>query len=250
MTRKSDTFVPIGCIAASTTRDEVLVALGLGSCIGVALWCGQSGAVGLAHIYLPSSVGAEVPDNRPAKFADIGVPALIAAVESLGGVRARMAAFLVGGAQMFEFESRMTDGPNSGVGMRNDAAVRAALAAEGIPISGTETGGISGRSMRISPHSTWVSVYSAQERHQAAMDALKDKAAAAHRTTSITPATRALGGAGMPVPTPAIPAGPAALVPPTVEVTPLVSPVEPVVAMTAVGPRRYTPASAGQPRPA
>ena len=189
MTRKADTLVPIGCIAASTTRGEVLVALGLGSCIGVAVWCEHSGAVGVAHIYLPSSVGAEVPDNRPAKFADTGVPALIAAVEALGGLRTSMSAFLVGGAQMFEFESRMAAGSNSSVGLRNDAAVREALAAEGIPISGSETGGVSGRSMRISPGSTWVSVFSSQDRQKTALDALTS-VAATRATISITPRTR------------------------------------------------------------
>jgi len=100
-----------------------------------------------------------------------------------------MSALLVGGAQMFEFESRMAAGSNSSVGLRNDAAVREALAAEGIPISGSETGGVSGRSMRISPGSTWVSVFSSQDRQKTALDALTS-VAATRATISITPRTR------------------------------------------------------------
>ena len=64
----------MGELAASAVADDVLVSLGLGSCIGLALMDRRLGVAGLAHVVLPVSSG-NAPTNSW-KFADSGFVAL------------------------------------------------------------------------------------------------------------------------------------------------------------------------------
>ena len=133
-----ETMVRMGELAATRSADEVLVSLGLGSCIGVAVIDPHSRVAGLAHIMLPAATpGAASPGARS---ADEGVPALVDAVVELGARRSRLEATLVGGAAMFS---------GLDIGARNAEAVHAALAAERIPVRAAATGGSTGRTIRI-----------------------------------------------------------------------------------------------------
>lgn len=129
-------------IVASRKESDVLVAMGLGSCIGVALLDRASPVAGLAHVVLPEGrSGTAVP----AKFADTAVPELIRQVSALGAAASDLSAVLVGGAQL------LPPGPNGrpDIGHRNEQAVRAALAAAGIAVSVAVTGGALARTIRI-----------------------------------------------------------------------------------------------------
>lgn len=133
----------MGELAVAAAPQDELVSIGLGSCVGVALFDAACGVAGLAHVMLPEANAAY---SAPAKFADRAVPALVAQVERRGARRERLVAVLAGGAQMF--------GGSEGVegldlGMRNEAAVRAALALERIPIRAAATGGNRGRTVRV-----------------------------------------------------------------------------------------------------
>jgi chemotaxis protein CheD len=140
----NETMVRMGELAASKDNGHVLVSLGLGSCIGLALVDARSGVAGLAHVVLPESGGRE---DKIGRFADRAVPELLSQVEKLGAVRPRVKAVLVGGASMFAVGSAGLD-----VGPRNEAAVREQLKALRIPIAATETGGNRGRTIRVSVH--------------------------------------------------------------------------------------------------
>ena len=137
----TDVVVRMGELAASASVDDVLVCVGLGSCIGLALVCRDGRACGLAHIVLPESSGREA--ERPAKYAERGVPALVAALGALGVRPDSLDAVLVGGAQMFSMSTGME------IGARNEAAVRAALQGFGIPVTATATAGGVGRTVRV-----------------------------------------------------------------------------------------------------
>jgi chemotaxis protein CheD len=137
----SETMVRMGEYAFSAGADDVLVSLGLGSCVGVALIDRGTRVAGLAHVVLPSAEGR---DDTPGKFADTAVPALLEAVLGLGARRTRLEAVLVGGASMFSFGTAGLD-----IGQRNDAAVREELARLRIPVAAAETGGSSGRTVRV-----------------------------------------------------------------------------------------------------
>ena len=144
MTAVGDIAVRMGELAVSSTTGDVLVSLGLGSCIGLALVDQRRGIAGLAHIMLPEAI----PGGGPAgKFADLAVPELLKQTTALGTTRGVLKAVLVGGAQMFSL------GKGSGLdtGGRNETAVRALLAAERIPVVASATGGSTGRTIRVFP---------------------------------------------------------------------------------------------------
>jgi chemotaxis protein CheD len=131
--------------AVSRNADDVLVSLGLGSCIGLALLDTEAHVAGLTHIVLPESSAR--PGGAPAKFADTAVPALLDAVVKLGANRARLKAVLCGGAHMF-------GSPNGSsallqIGDRNATRTLAELKQRQIPVRNADTGGSSGRSIEV-----------------------------------------------------------------------------------------------------
>lgn len=129
-----------GC-AVSRDPHERLTALGLGSCIGLALLDPRTGVAGLAHIVLPG--GTPLPGDPPVKYAPSGVAFLIERVIAGGGRRTRLQAVMVGGASMFSSSSKLE------VGLRNTIAVREELERARIPVTAESTGGKRGRTLRV-----------------------------------------------------------------------------------------------------
>jgi len=78
----------------------ILVTLGLGSCVGIALYDAQVKVAGLSHIMLPSSKQIKNNQNK-AKFADTAILLLIEKMMTMGAQKDRIKAKIVGGAQMF-----------------------------------------------------------------------------------------------------------------------------------------------------
>ena len=146
-----ETMVRMGELAVSSEPGHVLVSLGLGSCIGLALVDRRMGVAGLAHIVLPQSQGHVNENHR--KFADLAVPELLTALEQAGARKIRLEAVLVGGASMFAVSSSSLE-----VGQRNEAAVRDQLASLRIPIVATATGGSKGRTIRVEVGTSAVTV--------------------------------------------------------------------------------------------
>ncbi len=130
----------MGELAVSGRAGDELVAIGLGSCIGLVLADRPAGIAGLAHVVLPEAQGKLEPR---AKFADLAVPELLDRVLAAGGVRRRLEAVLIGGARMFSV------GASLDIGARNAEAVRAALERAGVRIVAEETGGNRGRTARV-----------------------------------------------------------------------------------------------------
>jgi chemotaxis protein CheD len=139
----AEIMVRMGELAVSRTPGDVLVSIGLGSCIGLCLIDRRRGVVGLAHVMLP----AGGPGDMPGKFAPSAVPALVAELKKLGAVPSALEAVLVGGAQMFSFGNN--GGGRLDVGNRNNAACREALEAARIPVLADATGGSTGRTVRV-----------------------------------------------------------------------------------------------------
>jgi chemotaxis protein CheD len=147
----AETMVRMGELVATATAGDVLVSLGLGSCIGLALLDRRVGVAGLAHVVLPDSDGHKASNRF--KFADQAVPELIERVIGLGGRPSRLEAVLVGGASMFA-----VTGSSLEVGQRNEAAVRDILDARRIPVLATATGGKKGRTIRVDAATAGVTV--------------------------------------------------------------------------------------------
>jgi chemotaxis protein CheD len=145
-----ETMVRMGELAISDTRGDVLVSLGLGSCIGLAVVDKRAGVAGLAHIVLPAATGAPKPGSLN-KFADHAVPALVDGMVQRGASRVFMQASLIGGASMFA-------GAGLEVGARNADAVRDLVAGRRVPVVAEAVGGSKGRTVRVDVTSGAVSV--------------------------------------------------------------------------------------------
>ena len=143
MTTAAEVMVRMGEMAVSRTPGDVLVSIGLGSCIGLCLIDRRRQAVGLAHVMLPTGG----PGETPGKFAPSAVPALVEELQELGAVKSSLEAVLVGGAQMFSFGN--AGAGKLDVGARNNVATREALDAARIPVIADATGGSTGRTVRL-----------------------------------------------------------------------------------------------------
>lgn len=121
-----------------------ITTLGLGSCVGIALYDPATKMAGLAHIMLPDS--SQIRNNTNiAKFADTGIAELIRQMCAAGAGRFRLTAKIAGGAQMFAV--RTASGETSSVGERNVEAVKAVLMKERIRILAEDTGANYGRTV-------------------------------------------------------------------------------------------------------
>jgi chemotaxis protein CheD len=127
------------------TGDAVLFAIGLGSCVGIALYDTRVRVGGLAHIMLPHPTSARKP-SPPGRFASTAVEFMIEQMVTQGAARRRLFARLIGGAAMFE-AVLAEDGP--ALGTRNIEAARAALAAAKIPLRAELVGGNHGRTVNF-----------------------------------------------------------------------------------------------------
>jgi chemotaxis protein CheD len=124
---------------------DLLVTLGLGSCVAIMLHDRQARVGGLAHVLLPEPALARDRGNS-AKFAATAVPMLMEEMAALGARSGRLEARIVGGASMFA--TLMVPG-SLNMGERNIRASREALRKAGIPLLGEAVGGDHGRSVRF-----------------------------------------------------------------------------------------------------
>ncbi|MGL4773748.1 MAG: chemotaxis protein CheD [Clostridium sp.] len=124
-----------------------IMTVGLGSCIGIAIYDKMNKVAGLSHIMLPDSSQFKTVENKM-KFADLAIPMLIELMQKNGGNKRYFTAKIVGGASMFSFSDKNLV---SDIGKRNGEAVKAKLAREGIPIVGEHIGGNKGRTMVFDP---------------------------------------------------------------------------------------------------
>lgn len=125
------------------SAQAALLALGLGSCIGICAFDPRAGVAGLAHIVLPGSEGHE---GSPGKFADTAVIYLIEEMARLGAVKSRICIAMAGGAQLF---AGTTSCSRLDIGPRNTAAVRAELERHGLLVAASDLGGSVGRTVTL-----------------------------------------------------------------------------------------------------
>ena len=138
--------IKVGMADLNLCRDpDIITTLGLGSCIGIALYDPSTKIGGLAHIMLPDSTKMRNNSNI-AKFADTGIEELLNRMIKAGAVKSRLVAKIAGGAKMFEV-SGLSDIGN--VGQRNAEASRAKLKQLGIRLIAEDTGLNYGRTVEL-----------------------------------------------------------------------------------------------------
>ena len=141
------TMIKVGMADANICHSpDVITTLGLGSCVGVALYDKTTKIAGLVHVMLPDSTKVRQNQNK-AKFADTGIDMLIDMMRKEGANRSLLTA-KIAGAQMFAFGS---NNDMLRVGQRNVEAVKAKLKELGIRILAEETGENYGRTVEFYP---------------------------------------------------------------------------------------------------
>ena len=118
-----------------------LITLGLGSCVGVAIYNPKLRVGGLSHIMLPNSQEFK-KNHQIEKFADLAIPAMVKEIEKLSD-KGDLVAKIAGGASMFDLDR----GGRETIGNRNIKSVEKILKELNIPILGKDVGGNSGRTM-------------------------------------------------------------------------------------------------------
>lgn len=122
---------------------DKLITLGLGSCVGIAIYDKTTKIGGLSHIMLPDS-NQFTKNIKVEKFADLAIPRMVKEINNRNN--RNLVAKIAGGASMFSFSDNSLV---SSIGDRNVAAVEKILDDLGIPILGRETGGKIGRTMIV-----------------------------------------------------------------------------------------------------
>ena len=124
---------------------DLLVIVGLGSCIAIVLHDAGACVGGLAHVLLPSPALSK-PDGNPAKSPQTAVPRLLELMARRGANPRRVTGRLAGGASMF---AALAPPGTIQMGERNVVAARQVLNAHGIPLVGEAVGGDFGRTVRL-----------------------------------------------------------------------------------------------------
>lgn len=139
--------VGLGEQAVSRNPEEVLVAYGLGSCVGIVMTDPISHFSGLLHAVLPRAAnGTASGESNPYKYVESGIENLLAVLIRHGANQSRLAVRMIGGANML-MASDMTR--SFDIGTRNIEAAHTTLNRLKLPIVAAEVGGHTGRTLRV-----------------------------------------------------------------------------------------------------
>ncbi len=141
--KTQEIYVKMGKIEV-THNPHTLVALGLGSCVGVALYDSEHHIGGMAHVMLPDSSRFQNHSDKD-KFADVAIPKMVDEMVRYGARKENIKAKIAGGAQMFAGMA----GTEMDVSSKNIAAVRDVLKKENLPIIADDTGSNYGRTIKL-----------------------------------------------------------------------------------------------------
>jgi len=136
----------MGDIVTASEPEDVLVSLGLGSCVAVVLYDQKKNRAAMAHVMLPDSQSRKGSlSAKPGKFADTALSNLIKEMEKMGSRKKDLKAKIAGGARMFSFSSSS----KMNIGDINVEKVTVLLEEHDIPLEGSDTGGNKGRSVKF-----------------------------------------------------------------------------------------------------
>jgi chemotaxis protein CheD len=136
--------VGLGEIQISRSPQDVLVAYGLGSCVGVGMYDPVAHIAGMLHAVLPSHPNG-ANDQSP-KYVDSGILALLVQMLRSGAERHRLVVRMAGGANMLVAPGFSQ---TFNIGSRNVDSAYATLASLNLRITSQEVGGNTGRTLRF-----------------------------------------------------------------------------------------------------
>ncbi len=143
-TQEKRLTVDIGDFKVSNDPSELIITYALGSCIAVILHDPIRHIGGMIHYMLPlSGASPERAKERPAMFADTGVPRLFEAVYGLGAVKRDLVVKVAGGGTLHD------DNGVFNIGQRNYTVLRKMLWKNSILIASEDVGGRKSRTVRF-----------------------------------------------------------------------------------------------------
>ncbi len=136
--------VGLGEYCVSRDSSDVLIAFGLGSCLGIGMYDPVAHVGGLIHVVLPEQKAGNDPNS--AKFVDTGIPLILDKVIAQGADKSRLIIRMAGGANM------LTSPGLSGtfdIGTRNIAMAHEVFKKLNLKLKVEEVGGQVGRTVRM-----------------------------------------------------------------------------------------------------
>lgn len=138
--------VGLGEIKISNQKDDILVAYGLGSCLGIAMYDPILKLAGMLHAVLPSCEPTVSQGDACSKYVCCGIDRMLELLLKQGAQRNRIIVRMAGGANMLA-TSTFSDIMN--IGQRNIESARNKLDELHFKIAGEEVGGNIGRTVRF-----------------------------------------------------------------------------------------------------
>ncbi|MBI5715595.1 MAG: chemotaxis protein CheD [Chloroflexi bacterium] len=135
--------VGLGEVKISTDPEAVLVAYGLGSCLGIGMYDSAARIGGMLHAVLPQRTNG---DTNLSKYVDTGVPEMVKKMLAAGARREHLMVRVAGGANML---LNVTFAKTLNIGERNVAAAQEVFTRAGLNVLGQEVGGSTGRTVRL-----------------------------------------------------------------------------------------------------
>lgn len=136
--------VDIADFVVSNCADDQLVTYALGSCIAVIVHDPVRVAGGMIHYMLPvSSTNPEKAKQRPAMFADTGVPLLFHALYGLGCKKQDLVVKVAGGGQLYDDQGMFE------IGKRNITVLRRMLWKSNVLTVAEDIGGQKSRTVYL-----------------------------------------------------------------------------------------------------
>jgi len=135
--------IGLGELVVSKNPDDMLVAYGLGSCLGIGMYDPVARTAGLLHAVLPESANG---DRSNSKYVNCGILNLIDGMLKAGASQSRLLVRMVGGANMLVSSSLSS---MFEIGSRNITSAHLTFQKLNMRLSAEEVGGNVGRTVRL-----------------------------------------------------------------------------------------------------
>ncbi len=149
--------VGISEVYVSKSLQDVIITYSLGSCIGIAAYDPEAKVGGMIHYMLPlSKISPDKAANKPAMFADTGVPMLLKELFARGASKDRLVIKVAGGSQLMD-QNKVFN-----IGERNYLVLRKILWKNNLLIKSEDVGGNLSRTLRLELETGLTTVKSSQ----------------------------------------------------------------------------------------